>query len=75
MSTRRIISGSREHAGKNNSLPRRWSVAGLGDRSATLGLKRAQAPPGACSEEFLAMDASLTGREFKREDTIACKLL
>src|SRR5947207_14260835 len=43
-----------------NSSPRRRSVAGLRGRSATLGLRTAQTPTGGRSEEFSAMDASLT---------------
>src|SRR5438105_15001667 len=43
-----------------NGLPRRRSVAGLRGRSATLGLRTAQTPTGGSSEEFSAMDASLT---------------
>src|SRR5436853_1299052 len=43
-----------------NSSPRRRSVAGLRGRSATLGLRTAQTPTGGSSEEFSAMDASLT---------------
>ena len=42
------------------SSPRRRSVAGLRGRSATLGLRTAQTPTGGSSEEFSAMDASLT---------------
>src|SRR5437868_1355504 len=43
-----------------NSSPRRRSVAGLRGRSATLGWRTAQTPTGGSSEEFSAMDASLT---------------
>src|SRR3989442_12990868 len=43
-----------------NGSPRRRSVAGLRGRSATLGLRTAQTPTGGSSEEFSAMDASLT---------------
>src|SRR5438132_13617998 len=42
------------------SLPRRRSVAGLRGRPATLGLRTAQTPTGGSSEEFSAMDESLT---------------
>src|SRR5436305_15275391 len=42
------------------SLARRRSVAGLRGRSATLGLRTAQTPTGGSSEEFSAMDESLT---------------
>src|SRR6266436_2865738 len=42
------------------SAPRRRSVAGLRGRAATLGLRTAQTPTGGSSEEFSAMDASLT---------------
>src|SRR5436853_3152986 len=41
-------------------LPRRRSVAGLRGRSATLGLRTAQTPTGGSSEEFSALDESLT---------------
>ena len=41
-------------------LPRRRSVAGLRGRSATLGLRTAQTPTGGSSEEFSAMEATLT---------------
>ncbi len=43
-----------------NGLPRRRSVAGLRGRSATLGLRTAQTPTGGSSEEFSAMEATLT---------------
>src|SRR5205809_6657403 len=42
------------------SLPRRRSVAGLRGRPTTLGLRTAQTPTGGSSEEFSAMDESLT---------------
>src|SRR5438309_801621 len=42
------------------SLPRLRSVAGLRGRTATLGLRTAQTPTGGSSEEFSAMDESLT---------------
>ncbi len=50
------------------SLPRRRSVAGLRGRSATLGLRTAQTPTGGSSEEFSAMDASLTEQRRVQED-------
>src|SRR5437016_13776110 len=43
-----------------HGLPRRRSVAGLRGRPATLGLRTAQTPTGGSSEEFSAMDESLT---------------
>ena len=49
-------------------LPRRRSVAGLRGRSATLGLRTAQTPTGGSSEEFSAMDASLTEQRRVQED-------
>src|SRR5437868_8710827 len=51
-----------------NSSPRRRSVAGLRGRSATLGLRTAQTPTGGSSEEFSAMDASLTEQRRVQED-------
>src|SRR5213080_3634232 len=51
-----------------NGLPRRRSVAGLRGRSATLGLRTAQTPTGGSSEEFSAMDASLTEQRRVQED-------
>src|SRR6266516_651397 len=50
------------------SLPRRRSVAGLRGRTATLGLRTAQTPTGGSSEEFSAMDASLTEQRRVQED-------
>ena len=50
------------------SSPRRRSVAGLRGRSATLGLRTAQTPTGGSSEEFSAMDASLTEQRRVQED-------
>lgn len=70
MSTWRIISGLRKQAGEGNGLPRLWFVAGLGERLATSGLKMTRALFGACSEEFLAMNESLTGQEIRREEVI-----
>src|SRR5947208_15493729 len=49
-------------------LPRRRSVAGLRGRSATLGLRTAQTPTGGSSEEFSAMDASLTEQRRVQDD-------
>src|SRR5437868_8344281 len=51
-----------------NSSPRRRSVAGLRGRSATLGLRTAQTPTGGSSEEFSAMDASLTEQRRVQDD-------
>src|SRR5947199_4310088 len=51
-----------------NGLPRRRSVAGLRGRSATLGLRTAQTPTGGSSEEFSAMDASLTEQRRVQDD-------
>src|SRR5436309_15602171 len=48
--------------------PRRRSIAGLRGRSATLGLRTAQTPTGGSSEEFSAMDASLTEQRRVQED-------
>ena len=50
------------------SSPRLRSVAGLRGRSATLGLRTAQTPTGGSSEEFSAMDASLTEQRRVQED-------
>ena len=50
------------------SSPRRRSVAGLRGRSATLGLRTAQTPTGGSSEEFSAMDASLTEQRRVQEE-------
>src|SRR5213080_1619025 len=50
------------------SLPRRRSVAGLRGRTATLGLRTAQTPTGGSSEEFSAMDASLTEQRRVQEE-------
>jgi hypothetical protein len=50
------------------SLPRPRSVAGLRGRTATLGLRTAQTPTGGSSEEFSAMDASLTEQRRVQED-------
>src|SRR6266446_8905008 len=50
------------------SAPRRRSVAGLRGRAATLGLRTAQTPTGGSSEEFSAMDASLTEQRRVQED-------
>src|SRR6266516_167293 len=50
------------------SLPRPRSGAGLRGRSATLGLRTAQTPTGGSSEEFSAMDASLTEQRRVQED-------
>src|SRR5437763_6715417 len=49
-------------------LPRRRSVAGLKGRSATLGLRTAQTPTVGSSEEFSAMDASLTEQRRVRDE-------
>src|SRR5260370_37849834 len=51
-----------------NGSPRRRSVAGLRGRSATLGLRTAQTPTGGSSEEFSAMDASLTEQRRVQDD-------
>src|ERR1700730_3552153 len=51
-----------------NGLPRRRSVAGLRGRSATLGLRTAQTPTGGSSEEFSAMDESLTEQRRVQEE-------
>src|SRR5437764_11129784 len=51
-----------------NGPPRRRSVAGLRGWSATLGLRTAQTPTGGSSEEFSAMDASLTEQRRVQED-------
>src|SRR2546421_5820353 len=51
-----------------NSSPRRRSIAGLRGRAATLGLRTAQTPTGGSSEEFSAMDASLTEQRRVQED-------
>ena len=51
-----------------DGLPRRRSVAGLRGRSATLGLRTAQTPTGGSSEEFSAMDASLTEQRRVQEE-------
>src|SRR5579859_3896234 len=50
------------------SLPRRRSVAGLRGRSATLGLRTAQTPTGGSSEEFSAMEATLTEQRRVQEE-------
>src|SRR6266516_5680403 len=50
------------------SFPRRRSVAGLRGWTATLGLRTAQTPTGGSSEEFSAMDASLTEQRRVQED-------
>ncbi len=50
-----VLSGSLLRAKRRKG---RW--AGLRGRSATLGLRTAQTPTGGSSEEFSAMDASLT---------------
>src|SRR5713226_6429870 len=50
------------------SLPRLRSVAGLRGRSATLGLRTAQTPTGGSSEEFSAMEATLTEQRRVQED-------
>src|SRR5258707_4084402 len=50
------------------SSPRLRSVAGLRGRAATLGLRTAQTPTGGSSEEFSAMDASLTEQRRVQED-------
>src|SRR5690349_22909913 len=50
------------------SSPRRRSVAGLRGRSATLGLRTAQTPTGGSSEEFSAMEATLTEQRRVQED-------
>src|SRR5438132_13988727 len=50
------------------SAPRRRSVAGLRGRAATLGLRTAQTPTGGSSEEFSAMEASLTEQRRVQED-------
>ena len=50
------------------SLPRRRSVAGLRGRSATLGLRTAQTPTGGSSEEFSAMEETLTEQRRVQED-------
>jgi hypothetical protein len=52
------------------SLPRRRSVAGLRGWTATLGLRTAQTPTGGSSEEFSAMDASLTEQRRVQEDAL-----
>ena len=52
------------------SSPRHRSVAGLRGRSATLGLRTAQTPTGGSSEEFSAMDASLTEQRRVQEDSL-----
>src|SRR5436305_15225510 len=52
------------------SSPRRRSVAGLRGRSATLGLRTAQTPTGGSSEEFSAMDASVTEQRRVQEEGI-----
>jgi hypothetical protein len=51
-------------------LPRRRSVAGLRGWTATLGLRTAQTPTGGSSEEFSAMDASLTEQRRVQEDAL-----
>src|SRR5215468_830841 len=50
------------------SLPRRRSVAGLRGRTATLGLRTAQTPTGGSSEEFSAMEETLTEQRRVQED-------
>jgi hypothetical protein len=50
------------------SSPRRRSVAGLRGRSATLGLRTAQTPTGGSSEEFSAMEGTLTEQRRVQED-------
>ena len=54
------------------SLPRRRSVAGLRGRTATLGLRTAQTPTGGSSEEFSAMEATLTEQRRVQEDAFRC---
>jgi hypothetical protein len=51
-----------------NGSPGRRSVAGLRGRSATLGLRTAQTPTGGSSEEFSAMEATLTEQRRVQED-------
>src|SRR5438477_12662238 len=51
-----------------NGLPGGRSVDGLRGRSATLGLRTAQTPTGGSSEEFSAMDASLTEQRRVQDD-------
>src|SRR6185437_14670666 len=51
-----------------NGLPRLRSVAGLRGRSATLGLRTAQTPTGGSSEEFSAMEATLTEQRRVQDD-------
>ena len=48
--------------------PRLRSVAGLRGRAATLGLRTAQTPTGGSSEEFSAMEATLTEQRRVQED-------
>src|SRR5947207_8078441 len=50
------------------SLPRPRSGAGLRGRSATLGLRTAQTPTGGSSEEFSAMEETLTEQRRVQED-------
>src|SRR4030088_771285 len=50
------------------SSPRPRSVAGLRGRSATLGLRTAQTPTGGSSEEFSAMEETLTEQRRVQED-------
>src|SRR5260370_39284026 len=50
------------------SAPRRRSVAGLRGRAATLGLRTAQTPTGGSSEEFSAMEATLTEQRRVQDD-------
>jgi hypothetical protein len=50
------------------SAPRRRSVAGLRGRAATLGLRTAQTPTGGSSEEFSAMEETLTEQRRVQED-------
>ncbi len=51
-----------------NGLPKQRSVAGLRGRSATLGLRTAQTPTGGSSEEFSAMEATLTEQRRVQDD-------
>ena len=52
------------------SAPRRRSVAGLRGRAATLGLRTAQTPTGGSSEEFSAMEATLTEQRRVQEEAL-----
>src|SRR5215470_15927043 len=54
------------------SAPRLRSVAGLRGRAATLGLRTAQTPTGGSSEEFSAMEATLTEQRRVQEDAFRC---